>query len=120
VVKFTKESIIECKALLKAVLGTSSSGRLEIDQAFADYYAVKRSTISGIRTGRIHKAETRVSRRGFASMDPAYRKEVSRRGGKKAQNLGVGHRFTPDEARLAGRKGGTGRGKVRQEGKPNA
>src|SRR5437879_10224180 len=45
-------------------------------------------------------------RRGFAAMDPAKKREVSRRGGKAAQLKGTAHRFTKDEARAAGRKGG--------------
>jgi general stress protein YciG len=38
-------------------------------------------------------------RRGFAAMDPALVSELAKRGG-------MAHRFTSDEARLAGRKGG--------------
>lgn len=52
---------------------------------------------------------------GFASMDPEKRKQVAAMGGKKAHELGVGHRFAAgEEAREAGRKGGrvSKRGKV--------
>lgn len=49
-------------------------------------------------------AETR--RRGFAAMDAAKRREISRKGGRAAHEKGTAHRFTPDEARAAGRKGG--------------
>ncbi len=35
------------------------------------------------------------------------RKELARRGGKNAQAKGTAHRFTTEEASLAGRKGGS-------------
>lgn len=43
--------------------------------------------------------------RGFASMDPERRKEVSSLGGKKAQASGKAHRWNSEEARAAGKKG---------------
>ena len=46
------------------------------------------------------------SKRGFASLSPERLKELSSKGGKTAQALGTSHRFTPEEARAAGRKGG--------------
>lgn len=45
-------------------------------------------------------------RRGFASMDPARVRELARRGGLAAHRSGAAHRFTKEEARIAGRKGG--------------
>lgn len=54
--------------------------------------------------------------RGFASLSPERRREISSLGGKKVQELGVGHRFTAIEAKEAGAKGGkngTGLSKVR-------
>jgi general stress protein YciG len=45
-------------------------------------------------------------RRGFASMDPAKQREIARKGGKAAHAKGTAHRFTPEEARAAGTKGG--------------
>lgn len=53
-------------------------------------------------------AESRPSkqRRGFAAMDPAKAREISRRGGIAAHRAGTAHEFTRDEAREAGRKGG--------------
>lgn len=45
-------------------------------------------------------------RRGFASMSPERRAEISRLGGRAAQQQGVAHRFTKDTAREAGKKGG--------------
>jgi len=49
---------------------------------------------------------TGKSRRGFASMDPAKRREIASKGGKAAHAQGSAHEFTPEEARVAGRKGG--------------
>ena len=46
------------------------------------------------------------STRGFASMDPAKQREIARKGGRAAHLKGTAHEFTPDEARVAGRKGG--------------
>jgi general stress protein YciG len=39
-------------------------------------------------------------------MDPEKRREIARRGGQTAQSLGKAHRFTQEEARQAGAKGG--------------
>lgn len=46
------------------------------------------------------------SLRGFASMDPATQRAIARKGGKAAHLKGTAHKFTSDEARRAGRKGG--------------
>jgi hypothetical protein len=46
------------------------------------------------------------SRRGFASMDPARQREIASRGGRAAHEKGTAHQWSPDEARVAGRKGG--------------
>lgn len=45
-------------------------------------------------------------RRGFAAMDRAKVREIARRGGAASQLSGGAHRFTSEEAREAGRKGG--------------
>jgi len=44
--------------------------------------------------------------RGFAAMDPQKQREIASKGGKAAHEKGTAHEFTPDEARVAGRKGG--------------
>lgn len=44
--------------------------------------------------------------RGFAAMPPEKRSELSRRGGRAAHAAGTAHKFTSEEARLAGSKGG--------------
>ena len=49
---------------------------------------------------------TGKSKRGFASMDPARQREIASRGGRAAHAKGTAHEWSPDEARVAGRKGG--------------
>jgi general stress protein YciG len=45
--------------------------------------------------------------RGFASMNPEDRKKIASKGGKEAHKSGNAHEFTSEEAREAGRKGGS-------------
>lgn len=47
------------------------------------------------------------SKRGFASLSKERQREIARLGGKKAHERGTAHRFDKEEARAAGRKGGT-------------
>ncbi|MCC2546683.1 hypothetical protein LJY25_09540 [Hymenobacter sp. BT175] len=49
---------------------------------------------------------TGKSLRGFAAMDPAEQRRIASEGGKASHESGRGHRFTSEEARAAGRKGG--------------
>ena len=51
-------------------------------------------------------SERPKSNRGFASMDIGKQREIASKGGKAAHAQGRAHEFTPDEARVAGRKGG--------------
>jgi len=44
--------------------------------------------------------------RGFASMDPARRREIASTGGKAAHAKGTAHEWTSEEAREAGRRRG--------------
>ena len=44
--------------------------------------------------------------RGFASMDRVKRREIASKGGKAAQEKGTAHRWTSEEARVAGHRGG--------------
>ena len=44
--------------------------------------------------------------RGFAVMDRAKQREIASQGGRVAHELGKAHKFTSEEAREAGRKGG--------------
>lgn len=49
---------------------------------------------------------TTEPKRGFAACSPERRREIASAGGKAAQASGRGHRFTSEEARAAGAKGG--------------
>lgn len=51
------------------------------------------------------------SRRGFASMDPAKRRQIASKGGRAAHIKGTAHEFNSEEAKLAGREGGKARAK---------
>jgi len=46
------------------------------------------------------------SKRGFASMDEAKQREIASKGGQAAHEKGTAHKFSPEEAKEAGRKGG--------------
>ena len=47
-----------------------------------------------------------MASRGFASMDPERRRAISALGGRAAHAAGTAHRWTPEAAREAGKKGG--------------
>jgi general stress protein YciG len=47
-----------------------------------------------------------MSRQTFANMAEEKQFEIASKGGKAAHAMGVAHEFTPEEARIAGRKGG--------------
>ncbi len=51
-------------------------------------------------------AARRKQRRGFAMMDPETLRAVCSQGGKTAHAHGKAHRFNPEEASKAGKKGG--------------
>ena len=51
-------------------------------------------------------ADTKKQKRGFAALSPERRAEISRQGGKAAHARGTAHKWTEEEARAAGRKGG--------------
>ncbi|MBT9393740.1 hypothetical protein KLP40_11250 [Hymenobacter sp. NST-14] len=57
---------------------------------------------------RTPASETPVTKRprGFAAMDPATQRRIASEGGRASHLSGRGHRFTSEEAREAGRKGG--------------
>ena len=57
---------------------------------------------------------TGTSTRGFASMDPMKQRQIASKGGKAAHIKGTAHQFTPEEARLAGSKGGRAARRRRQ------
>jgi general stress protein YciG len=49
----------------------------------------------------------KTSRRGFASLSPEQLRQIASRGGKEAHRLGRAHRFSYEEAKEAGKRGGT-------------
>lgn len=53
--------------------------------------------------------EKRYPKRGFASMDPARQREIASQGGITAHRMGRAHKWTSEEAKLAGSKGGLAR-----------
>lgn len=53
--------------------------------------------------------ETIKKPRGFAAMSPEKQREICVKGGRAAQAGGKAHRFTAEEARAAGKKGGVKR-----------
>lgn len=61
---------------------------------------------------------------GFASMSPERMREVASKAGRIAHEKGKAHKWTSDEARAAGRKGGQasrgGRGKLTVQPDQNA
>ena len=46
------------------------------------------------------------AKRGFAAMGPNERREAARKGGVAGHLKGTAHKFTSDEARVGGQKGG--------------
>lgn len=58
--------------------------------------------------------------KGFASMDPLKQREIASLGGKAAQRDGTAHRWSSEEAREAGRKGGLARSANRKTSAPDA
>jgi hypothetical protein len=46
------------------------------------------------------------SKRGFAAMSPQKQREIASKGGQAAHKKGTAHKFTSEEARTAGRRGG--------------
>lgn len=47
-------------------------------------------------------------------MSPEKKREIASKGGRAAHQKGTAHEFTPDEARMAGRKGGEAVSRDRQ------
>jgi general stress protein YciG len=54
-----------------------------------------------------HETPKKKAKRGFACMSPEKVSEIARKGGIAAHVAGTAHRFTSDEARAAGTKGGS-------------
>jgi uncharacterized protein len=58
-------------------------------------------------------------RRGFGAMDRAAVRAIARKGGVSAHARGTAHRFTTEEARAAGSKGGRAPHKTRGRSRPS-
>lgn len=57
---------------------------------------------------RIEEVNTMAQgERGFASMDPKKQRQAASKGGKRAHEKGTAHEFSSEEARMAGKKGGS-------------
>ena len=52
-----------------------------------------------------------VGARGFASMDKSKQRSIASKGGRAAHQKGTAHKWTSEEARVAGQKGGRARQK---------
>ena len=59
--------------------------------------------------------ETPKKPRGFAAMDRSKVSEIASKGGKAAHEKGTAHKFSPELAREAGRKGGLASQKKNRE-----
>jgi uncharacterized protein len=66
--------------------------------------------MSSPQTSNASKGSGKSGSQGFASMDPKRQKEISSMGGKASHETGNAHQFTPEEAAVAGRKGGQASG----------
>jgi general stress protein YciG len=64
-------------------------------------------------SGEVDKAP-HSEQRGFAAMDGSKQRQIASKGGRAAHEKGTAHEFTPEEARLAGKKGGEAVSKNRQ------
>ena len=56
--------------------------------------------------------------RGFASMDQAKQRVIASKGGRTAHEKGTAHKWTVEEARAAGRKGGAASRRHAEERSP--
>jgi general stress protein YciG len=64
-------------------------------------FSEERSVVLLIEGGIVAKR-----RRGFAIMEPGRQREIASKGGKAAHEKGTAHRWSGQEAKEAGRKGG--------------
>ncbi len=60
------------------------------------------------------------SKRGFAGMSPERQREIARKGGQAAHKQGVAHKWSAEEAKEAGKKGGATSGLKRAQATRNA
>jgi general stress protein YciG len=90
-------------SLCKSDVVRRLSQAFRIVRSVADGFPPERGVYMTIQPATMSRAN---GARGFAAMDQKKQKEIARRGGLAAQALGTAHRFSPEEARQAGRKGG--------------
>ncbi len=57
--------------------------------------------------------QAKKQKRGFAAMDKEKQKEIARKGGRIAHELGSAHQWSVEEARAAGKKGGINKKKIK-------
>lgn len=58
-------------------------------------------------------------KRGFAAMDPERQKAIASKGGRAAHEKGTAHEWSGEEAKAAGRKGGTAKGVNHRQSEPH-
>jgi general stress protein YciG len=73
--------------------------------------------VTGLGNAPVNERGSLMSKaQGFAALTPERRRELSRLGGRAAHRNGTARVWTPEEAKVAGRKGGLvsrgGRGKI--------
>lgn len=56
--------------------------------------------------GNMEQSGRNSAKRGFAAMDRERQRQIASEGGRAAHIQGVAHKWTSEEAREAGRKGG--------------
>lgn len=66
------------------------------------------------QSGERPTSQRHAEQRGFAAMDESKQRQIASKGGKAAHEKGTAHEFTPEEARLAGKKGGEAVSRNRQ------
>jgi general stress protein YciG len=86
--------------------GTTLSRPISTEQALE--VCQHQAVVHALSADAIAEAERvpKKRRRGFASMSPEKQRVIASLGGKVAQQQGRAHRFTTEEARTAGRRGG--------------
>lgn len=95
---------------LLRTMASSSSGSLSPAP-----WAMTNEAVGSAMTDTVRRKQ----RRGFASMSSEKQREIASKGGRAAHLKGTAHRWTSEEARHAGRKGGLisrgGRGRLELE-----
>jgi hypothetical protein len=61
----------------------------------------------GKERNTLEHIESAKKPQGLAAVSPEKRKEIARAGGRAAAQSGKAHRFTSEEAKVAGKRGGS-------------